>query len=565
MAKGLRVKKAFVSEKTKDVVYTYQNKIFVVEELNKYKEIFKKFKDRTGTEQNFEDDKWIVYGLNETHIYKFQYSFHKEFNLALKFFVLLEIQENEINYKTVKDMLNMIQSYANISGLFMYDNYDYVEEELNKKSGKRRYELANYLIRFLSFFHINDYELYIEDLSLVDKTKSLQRKLPNYKSILLFDFIIDEHFSKSDEEGKKMYFPLYLWWNITRVLPLRPAEFVLINNECIRHDADTNNYYLTVPRIKVNNFIQKKLKEAKYDEIRITRDIYSLISEYKLMAGHQGPYLLSYELYSSYSKADATGSKEYNKHNKELLWTSQLRRLLDRFYTEVVEEGYKYIPVKKGEGEKVNRSIEKANLGDTRHLAICSMMLQGYNPLTIAELAGHTNVDTQFNYLNHLDTYVDANILILASQVEQTLKNQEKSVNVFNNSFNTRESTIQRMILEKQSKTKFLREIDDGYCLSGNFPNDCPPNTECIMCRKFVAFTSDKANISLKTQYLNEQLDKDVKRQISMLKELFSKYKHTEHIDTELRSTSEQLSRAMSRSSVSKAYEMKIKEIVNNE
>ena len=41
---------------------------------------------------------------------------------------------------------------------------------------------------------------------------------------------------------QELYFPLYLWWKITNIIPLRLVEFCIIPYDCIKESADGKNY-----------------------------------------------------------------------------------------------------------------------------------------------------------------------------------------------------------------------------------------------------------------------------------------------------------------------------------
>ena len=61
-----------------------------------------------------------------------------------------------------------------------------------------------------------------------------QRKLAQFQSYFLFNDILSDYWTKplSDDE-RLFYYPLYLWWKITAVVPLRPREFLLTQRNCL--------------------------------------------------------------------------------------------------------------------------------------------------------------------------------------------------------------------------------------------------------------------------------------------------------------------------------------------
>ena len=83
-----------------------------------------------------------------------------------------------------------------------------------------------------------------------------QRKLAQFQSYFLFNDILNDYWVKplSDEE-RLFYYPLYLWWQITAVVPLRPREFLLTQRNCLTEKD--GKYYLTLRR----NNLKEKTRE----------------------------------------------------------------------------------------------------------------------------------------------------------------------------------------------------------------------------------------------------------------------------------------------------------------
>ena len=83
-----------------------------------------------------------------------------------------------------------------------------------------------------------------------------KRKLAQFQSYFLFNDILNDYWVKplSDEE-RLFYYPLYLWWQITAVVPLRPREFLLTQRNCLTEKD--GKYYLTLRR----NNLKEKTRE----------------------------------------------------------------------------------------------------------------------------------------------------------------------------------------------------------------------------------------------------------------------------------------------------------------
>lgn len=61
-----------------------------------------------------------------------------------------------------------------------------------------------------------------------------QRDLADFDTYFLFDELIKDFWkSPLTQEDRIFYYPLYLWWMITGVIPLRPREFLLTQRDCL--------------------------------------------------------------------------------------------------------------------------------------------------------------------------------------------------------------------------------------------------------------------------------------------------------------------------------------------
>jgi len=111
-------------------------------------------------------------------------------------------------------------------------------------------------------------------------------------------------------------------------------------------------------------------------------------------------------------------------------------------------------------------------------LAFCSMMLQGFNPHTIAVMGGHTNVNSQMHYSNHMETFVESSVQMLSNSL----------LNMINNDTTIQFSEINRLNILKFSVLGDdfydLPKVPGGRCNSKNIPYDCHVS-DCIYCNSF--------------------------------------------------------------------------------
>ena len=90
----------------------------------------------------------------------------------------------------------------------------------------------------------------LEDCASLHRIRSGgQRKLLDFAAYFQFHDALDTYWKSAAEEDRVFYFPLYLWWKLTAVLPLRVTEFLMIPVECIRSAED--GWQVTVRRTRL--------------------------------------------------------------------------------------------------------------------------------------------------------------------------------------------------------------------------------------------------------------------------------------------------------------------------
>ncbi len=81
------------------------------------------------------------------------------------------------------------------------------------------------------------------------RKKGRSRELADFKSYFRFHDELDKFWTSAGEPAKLFYFPLFLWWNLTAVLPLRPTEFLMMPRDCLVCSGDKN--FITVRRTRL--------------------------------------------------------------------------------------------------------------------------------------------------------------------------------------------------------------------------------------------------------------------------------------------------------------------------
>lgn len=274
---------------------------------------------------------------------------------------------------------------------------------------------TNQLVEFLSFFpesdendRINELQTALDEYDFIQEKHIYNaRRLAQFESYFLFNDILDNFWKNcADEETRLFYYPVYLWWKLTTVLPTRPREFLLTARDCLVHRE--NGYYLTLRKncLKGRKKVAYKIS-ADYRNVtyKIPDDLGKCIEE----------YLLETDKYSSTQLntlfiADTHYRKWKRKKNKNsrFLTYSNLCTILRYFYDEVIKRQYGIkVIYEKNDTHLEEGTIEYIHLGDARHIALINLMQQGGTPMLAMFLAGHDNAEMSFHYSTNLTTMIE--------------------------------------------------------------------------------------------------------------------------------------------------------------
>lgn len=425
---------------------------------------------------------------------------------------LVEALDDGTTPITVKRMFNSIQSFIKAS-----NNFDFEDEEdigTLLSNGTDTNLISGHIIQYIEFLTSLSYstESHIVAMNYfydhpIGTDSQAKRQLPKNSDIFAFDYYLKKLYKENDSDIlKKLYMPVLLWWKITTVIPLRPSEFAfkLKRDSAIKEDE---KYFLKVDRVK----IKAKESSRKYkrtdasipllSKIGITEDIYMLINEYLQLItplDEDGKTLLSYNAYrvflEEYYKTYKPDSiyvknglidKQLLKGNAEHFNREILQSLIDSFYTQVIKSKYN------------DNSITKTlKVGDTRHIAFSSLLLQGVSPIEIAMLGGHTTLNSQNHYTTNSSFYIDSEILDYISH-----RNVSPEIDFI---------TLKNIILRKpRTPSKNLLECvptedNIGYCTADFTKDVCDNNYRtCILCSKWWCYPSS-TNYKKALEYINE-------------------------------------------------------------
>ncbi|MGV3075060.1 hypothetical protein ACEE21_08065 [Clostridium baratii] len=495
---------------------------------------------KRSSEGTFESNLWILLNeLEQCYVYM-DYSellFNKKLTQdeldILKCWIIegfmedISIVRMNKRFKFVKDFIYHTENFS--SSQINSKHGDAIATILDAKSNNSEicYTIMNYIefldnIGYSTDVHFKVYRR----LSEVKKyTISEARKLPKHKDILAFDYYLKKFFKEiPDKNLIGLYYPLLLWWKITNVIPMRPSEFAYkLDRKCVF--IEDNKYYININRVKVSdNSSNKRGNIPILKKLQITQDIYELINDYIQLTSFDNhtKTLLSYEAVRFFRENYYNSTKLGNnvlipivkaksfKNDKfsDRFDRSLLRNLLESFYNTIIKGYY-----------KDNSITEKLSLGDTRHLAFSSLVLQGFSPLEIAMIGGHSTLEAQESYTGHVEYYIDSEILDYISK-----RNLDESLST---------DTIFDIIHKKPAVCpKFIvdchpTEDSVGYCtVNLNSDLELCDNVEfCVYCKKWWCEPTSENYIKIK-KYLEESsltpLQQQIKTEETFLFKLIS-------------------------------------------
>lgn len=309
-----------------------------------------------------------------------------------------------------------------------------------------------------------EYTPYIEDIidatySKADsnsssKKKIYPRELKKYQSYFRFDHYLSIFWKTCTEEERILFFPVWLWWSLTSIIPLRVAEFILTPRNCIR--SIQGELLLSLRRTKQKAHpgtahhnipgdyelceypVPSKMAESIQWYINVTSGNYR--SDIDTLFCKTTQFVLS-----------QTTCKNDNHYTPE-----NLRALLAKFYRDIFVGRYGLRLVNNDtDGTLGENEIEFIRPGDTRHIACIGLMVVGNDVTTVKELARHSDIQTGANYYSSVTKFMDA--LILEHFNPKT--DSDKMLSIFPNSD------------DLLADPRQYEEVTGGRCTSSKYKN----------------------------------------------------------------------------------------------
>jgi len=257
---------------------------------------------------------------------------------------------------------------------------------------------ASYVAEFLSLLPGGTIERDCVEEALCERVKAYNRNsgaesrrvLAAFNSYLQFDEILEDYWRTARDDEKLFYFPLYFWWNLTTILPLRPTEFLLTPRDCL--DGNT----VTVRRTRLKggangvNISHRIAQDYEFHRYEITPALICEINRYIKLTEKLPPVQIDalFRLEPHYvhlgRNQDRT-NRYYTYHN--------MRTCLDTFFEEIA---------------KLRGTVGRINLGDTRHIAMISLIISGGSPTVCRELAGHADINVSSHYYANISNVAES-------------------------------------------------------------------------------------------------------------------------------------------------------------
>lgn len=282
-----------------------------------------------------------------------------------------------------------------------------------------------------------------------NKWQNDPRKLKRYQSYFRFDHFLSIFWRECSVEERILYFPLWLWWNLTSIIPLRVIELILIPRDCIKTNKSERFLILRRTRLKsekgtAHHTIADDYKEYEY---LIPDSISDIILWYIEVTNKNYKSDID-SLFCVNTQYELLG--RHNKYDQHYM-PRHLKYLLSKFYADVLIEKHGFNIVNENTDILHEKEIEIIRLGDTRHIACIGIMVSGNDVQIVKELAGHQNIQTGANYYSSITKFMDAMLL--------------EHVSINTNS-NTHTSAINSEYISEVSQ---YEEITGGRCTSARF------------------------------------------------------------------------------------------------
>lgn len=422
---------------------------------------------------SYDDDLWICYEDKDSPTRRLSFSFmeaHPEIESVVKNYLLVKLYFQKSSLTTIKKRLMHIRHFMQDTAFMNPDNVKDYQMLLGTWNENKKRETLS-IKEFLRFSKLDNAELYYDLVKNIRRSEGSYRELPDFQGILTFDCIVKDYWEKiQDSDNKYRLFPVILWWKLTTVIPIRPIEFFNLKRDCIYEK--NGRYYFKIERLK-SEYGRKRVISDIVTNFELNAELYFFIYDYVEYCNRidNCKYLISPPTCDMIYRNKVLNTREKFTEEKMNIYYKA-------FQKEIVEGQYHYKVVRSHDTKE--GELPYIYYGDTRHLAIMNMMLQGVNPVYIAQLAGHHTLDAQMGYYSHLETFTAAKSYMLG----QYMKGNPLFKRKLTDRGNKAEKVIEKQLLGAEYFALPKVAKGQGRCGCKNFPYECN-HKSCIFCKYF--------------------------------------------------------------------------------
>ena len=245
----------------------------------------------------------------------------------------------------------------------------------------------------------------IHDIDNPKNEANQQRQLAHYQSYMEFDRYLEKFWAEATTLERIIFFPVYFWYKVTSIIPLRPTECVLTPRNCIRRDEA--GAHLSLRRTKLKGTQQSCHYNIDDDykkvEYCIPDDLAKAIEEYIMRT--QDVYRSDIDVL--FCKVSQFDGLNITHDNNEHYTYNNLNQCLSHFYSKILVSRFS-LNIVSDVDLLLDGEIERILLGDTRHIALISLSTTTRDPIICQELSGHINKATQTHYSTNRRWFLDA-------------------------------------------------------------------------------------------------------------------------------------------------------------
>lgn len=235
-----------------------------------------------------------------------------------------------------------------------------------------------------------------------------KRLLASFDSYFKFNDLIELFWKECTDEFEKLFFfPVWFWWRVSSVYPMRPREVVLTPRNCLK--KVNGRYQITVRKDKKKGNGKRKTYKIDTDyktfsfiiTDEFAKDIEWYIDKTSSYPDNElNTLFISDVHYKKWERCKPYKSRYFTYVN--------LNTCLRYFFEFVIHEYYGYELVSDLSRKHLNSNeIHKFNLGDTRHLSLIGVIFSGA-PASVAQaLASHDNVDMGAHYYTNIASFIE--------------------------------------------------------------------------------------------------------------------------------------------------------------